>query len=50
MERNHFLNELLENVDNMLVEIETREVLEPDFAIVRELAEQLREELHALTE
>jgi hypothetical protein len=32
----------------MIAEIEEREAVEPDLAIVRELAEQLRQELETL--
>ncbi len=46
--RHEFLFDLIEVVDEMADGIAEREVLEPDLAIVRELAEQLREELHSL--
>lgn len=48
--RHEFLYDLIENVDVMADLIAERESVEPDLAIVRELAEQLREELHALKE
>ena len=46
--RTEFIYDLIENVDNMAGVIADREIVEPDLGIVRELAEQLREELHAL--
>lgn len=48
--RCEFLYDLIESVEDMTTNIADREVIEPDFAIVRELAEQLSEELRALTE
>lgn len=48
--RHEFIFDLIESVDNMADVIADREVVEPDLGIVRELAEQLREELHALKE
>lgn len=46
--RTEFIYDLIENVDSMADTIADREIVEPDLGIVRELAEQLREELHAL--
>jgi len=43
-----FIEELLETTEGMIGEIEERESVEPDLAIVRELAEQLRQELETL--
>lgn len=48
--RHEFLYDLIESVEVMANVIADREVVEPDLGIVRELAEQLREELHALTD
>lgn len=42
------LEDLMQTVNGMLEEIELREPTEPDFAIVREIAEQLKEELESL--
>ena len=42
------IEELIENVDSMLDIIEEQEVVDPDFGIVREVADQLREEIAAL--
>ncbi len=39
------VQELIENIDNMLRTIEEKEIVEPNYGVVRELAEQLREEL-----
>lgn len=44
-----FLQELIDTIERMIVEIEERETIDPDLGIVRELAEQLRSELDALT-
>jgi hypothetical protein len=49
-ERQIFLQDLLEKLDDVLLSIEEREVVEPDFAVVREYAEQLREEVQSLQE
>ena len=46
--RTEFIYDLIENVDSMADVIADQEIVEPDLGIVRELAEQLREELHAL--
>ncbi len=43
-----FVEELLETLEGMITTIEERESVEPDLAIVRELAEQLRAELETL--
>jgi hypothetical protein len=43
-----FVEDLLENMETMINSIEEREVIEPDFNIIRELAEQLRGEIEAL--
>ncbi len=39
------VHELIENIENMLRAIEEKEIVEPNYGVVRELAEQLREEL-----
>lgn len=49
-EREILLQDLLDKIDDMIATIEEREVVEPDFAVVREYAEQLREEISALQE
>lgn len=46
--RDAVLESLLETIDGMLESIEEREPIEPDFALVREYAEQLREEVESL--
>jgi len=46
--REIILEELTETLNNMILSIEEREAAEPDFAVVRELAEQLKEEVEAL--
>lgn len=46
--RELLIQELLENVDNMLGVIEKQEIVEPDFVLVHEAAEQLREEIVVL--
>ena len=46
--REEVLRELLSTVEGMIDNIEDREATEPDFAIARELAEQLREEIESL--
>lgn len=46
--REVFLQELIEKINLMIESIEEREVVEPDFAVVREYAEQLREEIDSL--
>ncbi len=43
-----FIEELIETMNSMMREIEERETVEPDLALVRELAEQLREEIETL--
>ncbi len=48
--REYLLEELIENVSEMVESIEERESMEPDFGLVRELAEQLKEELQSLQE
>ncbi len=44
------IQELIENIDNMLSIIEEQEATEPEFVFVRELADQLREEIIVLRE
>ena len=46
--RRAFIEELIETIESVVVDIEERESIEPDLAIARELAEQLREELETL--
>lgn len=46
--REETLRELSEVVNQMIDAIAERESIEPDFAIVRELAEQLGEEIESL--
>lgn len=46
--RDLFLNELLEKLDDIIDSIEEREMIEDDFSITRELAEQLRDEVQSL--
>lgn len=48
--RESLIDELIENVDSMLGIIENQETIESDFALVREVADQLREEIVALQE
>lgn len=48
--REAFLQELVEKLNGMIDAIENREVEEPDFGLVREFAEQLREEVESLRE
>ncbi len=48
--RKSVIDELIENVDSMLDIIEDQETLESEFALVREVADQLREEIVALQE
>ena len=48
--REILLDDLIGNVNEMLASIEEREAVEPDFGVVREFAEQLREELESLQE
>lgn len=43
-----FIEELIETMNLMIHEIEEREAVEPDLALMRELAEQLREEIETL--
>lgn len=47
-DREAFLESLLETLDGMIETIEEREPVEPDFALVREFAEQLRDEVESL--
>lgn len=46
--RETIIQELIENIDNMLDVIEEQEVVEPEFTLVREVADNLREEIVAL--
>ena len=49
-ERDDYIEKLVEQIDNMITSIEDREVDESGFVSVREIAEQLRDELDALQE
>jgi len=44
------IEELIENMENMLRIIEEQESTEPEFSFIRELADQLREEIIVLQE
>ncbi len=46
--RNNFIEEQLEIVGRVVENLDEAQLEEPDFAIVRELAEQLSDELEAL--
>ena len=46
--RVQFLEEMIEQIAAIIGEIEEREAVEPDLHIVRDLAEQLKEELDTL--
>lgn len=48
--REAFVEELVEKINGMIENIEERELMEPDFALVREFAEQLLEEVRSLQE
>lgn len=48
--REAFLEELIEKINGIIETIEVREAEEPDFGLVREFAEQLREEAESLQE
>ena len=48
--REALLETLINTIDEVVNSIEEREPIEPDFAIVREYAEQLKEELESLRE
>ena len=48
--RKPIVEELIESIDAMLEVIEEQEIIEPDYAVAREVAEQLREELSDLQE
>ncbi len=43
-----FIEELIDTLTQMIHEIEEREQIEPDLALTREIAEQLREEIETL--
>lgn len=47
-ERTRLIEELNETIDQMISSIEDYETLDPDFAQVRDVAEQLREEIKSL--
>lgn len=47
--RDAFLEDLQETLNNMIEAIEDREIIEPDFGIVREIAEQLKDEIDSLS-
>ena len=46
--RETLIQELIDKLDNMIDVIEEQEINEPEFALIRETAEQLREEITAL--
>lgn len=48
--RETLIQELMDNLDNMLDIIEEQETVEPEFTLVREIADHLREEIVALQE
>jgi len=48
--RDVFIEELLETLNGMILNIEEKEIENQDFSLVREIAEQLREEVEALQE
>jgi len=48
--RESIIDELIENLDSMLDLIEDQEFVESEFALVQEVAGQLREEIVALQE
>jgi len=48
--REIILQELIENVDKMLEIIEDQQDIEPGFALVRDLADELRQEIRLLEE
>ena len=48
--RETFVEELVEKINAMIDNIEDRELMEPDLALVREFAEQLLEEVESLRE
>lgn len=48
--RNDYIHDLMTSIENMITSLEDREVEDTGFAIARELAEQLFEELEALQE
>ena len=48
--RRIFVEELLESLERMIGSIEEREVIDPGFAVVHEIADQLKEEVEALHE
>lgn len=43
--RNIFLDHIKDCVNQIIKDIEEREAIEPDFAVLRELAEQLNDEI-----
>lgn len=48
--RESIIEELIENVDTMLDLIQNQEIVESEFTLVHEVADQLREEIVALQE
>lgn len=48
--RQQFIEQLIETVELLITDIEDRETIDPDLAIVREFAEQLLEEVESLDE
>lgn len=48
--REAVIEELIESIDSMLNIIEEQDAIDSDFALVREVADQLREEIVALEE
>lgn len=48
--RETLIQELLEKLDNIIDIVEEQEIVESEFGLVREVAENLREEIVALQE
>jgi len=48
--REIIVQELIEELDGMLRVLEEQEEIEPEFAMAREMADQLRQEIAALQE
>jgi hypothetical protein len=49
-ERDDIIEQLLKSIEEMVNIIEEQESTDPDFGLVREIAEQLRDEIDALQE
>lgn len=47
-EQNDFITQVLETTEELVLKIEDREEIDPEWNAVREAAENLREELRAL--